>query len=104
MVRDGIIVPKSQVLASWRKTLFLREQKDPSARGWLLNVMKCIENLKQQTFSIQQMYTFENDLRRTYPRNMHIKEKIRQQLQVLRDKGYLEFAGRGTYRLTGDPY
>ncbi len=102
LVRDGIIVPKPQVLATWRKTLFLREQKDPAARGWLLNVMKCIENLKQRTFSIEQMYSFENDLRRIYPRNMHIKEKIRQQLQVLRDKGYLEFAGRGAYRLTVD--
>ena len=104
LVRDGIIVPKPQVLASWRKTLFLHEQKDPTARGWLLNVMKCIENLKQRTFSIEQMYSFENDLRLIYPRNMHIKEKIRQQLQVLRDKGYLAFAGKGTYRLTGDPH
>jgi hypothetical protein len=33
---------------------------------------------------------------------MHIKEKIHQQLQVLRDKGYIEFAGKGAYRLTGD--
>jgi type II restriction enzyme len=104
LVRDGIIVPKPQVLASWRKMLFLHEQKDPTARGWLLNVMKCIENLKQRTFSIEQMYSFENDLRLIYPRNMHIKEKIRQQLQVLRDKGYLAFAGKGTYRLTGDPH
>jgi type II restriction enzyme len=55
LVRDGIIVPKPQVLSTWRKTLFLREQMDPTARGWLLNVMKCIENLKQRTFSIEQM-------------------------------------------------
>jgi type II restriction enzyme len=103
LVRDGIIVPKAQVLATWRKTLFLRDQQNVTARGWLLNVMKRIENLKQQAFSIDQMYRFEDDLRRIYPRNLHIKEKIRQQLQVLRDKGYLEFAGRGTYRLTGNP-
>jgi type II restriction enzyme len=32
--------------------------------------------------------------------NRHIKEKIRQQLQILRDKGYLEFLERGRYRLT----
>ena len=95
LVRDGIIVPKAQVLATWRKTLFLRDQQDVTAKGWLLNVMKRIENLKQQAFSIDQLYRFEDDLRRIYPRNLHIKEKIRQQLQVLRDKGYLEFAGRG---------
>jgi type II restriction enzyme len=99
LVQNGIIVPQAQVLATWRKTLFLREQKDPSARGWLLSVMKCIERLHQQTFSIDQVYRFEDELRRVYPNNRHVREKIRQQLQVLRDKGYLEFAGKGIYRL-----
>jgi type II restriction enzyme len=102
LVRDGIAVPKTEVMATWRKTVFLREQKDTVARGWLLNVMKCIEQLQQQTFSIDQMYRFEDDLKRIYPQNQHIKEKIRQQLQVLRDKGYLEFSGRGTYRLAAN--
>ena len=31
----------------------------------------------------------------------HIKEKIRQQLQVLRDKGLIEFLGNGHYRKVG---
>ena len=31
-------------------------------------------------------------------RNRHIEDKIRQQLQVLRDNGYLIFEGRGMYR------
>ncbi len=31
--------------------------------------------------------------------NKNIKPKIRQQLQFLRDKGYLEFLGNGVYVL-----
>jgi type II restriction enzyme len=31
--------------------------------------------------------------------NRHVRQKIRQQLQVLRDRGYLEFKGKGRYRV-----
>jgi type II restriction enzyme len=45
------------------------------------------------------MYVFEEELRKKYPNNNFIKDKLRQQLQILRDRGYLEFVGRGIYRL-----
>jgi type II restriction enzyme len=32
--------------------------------------------------------------------NRHVRDKIRQQMQILRDMGLLEFLARGTYRLT----
>jgi type II restriction enzyme len=34
-----------------------------------------------------------------HPKNAHVPEKIRQQLQVLCDLGILEFLGDGNYRL-----
>lgn len=98
VVRNSVVEPKSEVLAKWQQTLFLREQKDASAKGWLLSVMRCIEKLGSRTFSLDQVYSFEPDLKTAYPGNRHVKEKIRQQLQVLRDKGYIEFVGRGNYR------
>ena len=33
------------------------------------------------------------------PQDSHVRDKIRQQLQVLRDLGYLEFPERGRYRM-----
>ena len=33
-----------------------------------------------------------------HPDNRHVRDKIRQQLQVLRDLGLVEFLGRGRYR------
>jgi type II restriction enzyme len=97
VVRGSVIEPKKAVLRKWQQTLFLRERSN-TERGWLLAVMKCAEKLDSAGFSLEQVYSFETDLRRTYPNNQHIKEKIRQQLQVLRDMGYLQFAGRGFYR------
>jgi type II restriction enzyme len=97
VVRGSVVESKKAVLKKWQQTLFLREQGYVQ-RGWLLAVMKCVEKLDPAGFSIDQVYSFREELSRTYPSNRHIKEKIRQQLQVLRDSGYLEFLGRGLYR------
>jgi type II restriction enzyme len=62
--------------------------------------MMCVDKLGRKDFTLDEVYTFENELSKKYPDNRHIKDKIRQQLQVLRDKGYLEFTSRGNYHLT----
>ena len=66
-------------------------------RGWLLDTLRLVERLDTD-FSLSQIYMFVDELREKYPRNNHIKDKIRQQLQFLRDKGFIEFKGRGQYR------
>jgi type II restriction enzyme len=99
LVKQQHIEPKEKVLAEWKKTLFLREEKEISARGWLLDVMRCVEKVAKREFTIDDIYAFEPELRGLHPDNRHIKDKIRQQLQVLRDKDYLDFMSRGCYRL-----
>ena len=61
--------------------------------------MQCIDILHKKEFSIQELYVFEEVLKKQYPENNFIKDKIRQQLQILRDKGFLEFTTRGNYRV-----
>ncbi|WP_425991867.1 hypothetical protein [Brevundimonas sp. TWP2-3-2] len=87
------------MLDQWRATLFLREAA-PTARGWLLDVMKCVEDVGRPEFTLAEVYGFEARLAALYPGNHNVRPKIRQQLQVLRDRGWLEFGGRGTYRRT----
>jgi len=99
-VKDKQIESKEKVLAKWQKTLFLREEKEIEAKGWLLDIMICVDKLGVKDFLLDEVYTFENELSKKHPDNRHIKDKIRQQLQVLRDKGYLKFIERGRYRLT----
>ncbi len=99
LIRDGLHIPKATVLDQWRATLFLRDAA-PTARGWLLEVMKCVEAIGRPEFTLAEVYGFEARLSATYPGNNNVRPKIRQQLQVLRDMGWLEFNGRGTYRRT----
>ena len=99
LVRQGQIEPKEKVLAEWKKTLFLREEKEMPARGWLLDVMRCIEKIGKCEFTLNDVYKFESELSILHPDNKHIKDKIRQQLQVLRNNGYLNFISLGYYRL-----
>jgi len=98
-VRDGVELPVEQVLAKWSKTLFLREENEIAAKGWLLDVMRVVEKIGKDDFTLEDVYLFERELAVLHPENNHIKDKIRQQLQVLRDKNYLEFLSRGRYRL-----
>ena len=53
---------------------------------------------KKETFTLDEIYKFEQKLKIKYPNNNFIKDKIRQQLQLLRDKGIIEFVGRGNYK------
>jgi type II restriction enzyme len=55
--------------------------------------------IRKKEFTLVDVYNFESMLAKQHPGNRHIKDKIRQQLQFLRDKGYLEFIGRGKYRV-----
>lgn len=97
IVRDGSLCDRDAVMSQWRRTKFLQVQSEGS-RGWLLNVLKCVEQIRTREFSLDQVYAFEGRLSGLYPMNKHVRHKIRQQLQILRDNGLLEFLGRGRYR------
>ena len=99
IVQNSVAVPREHVLAQWSQTLFLRSQS-LNARGWLIEVMKCVDIFGLREFQIDEIYAFEPALSQVYPDNNNIRPKIRQQLQVLRDSGYLEFVSRGRYRRT----
>ncbi|KKR02606.1 MAG: Dam-replacing family protein [Candidatus Yanofskybacteria bacterium GW2011_GWA1_39_13] len=71
--------------------------------GWLSDVQQNIERLGKQEFTLEDAYSFEGELSTLHPENKFVKDKIRQQLQVLRDKGYLEFTGPGKYRIKNSP-
>lgn len=98
-IENGKELDKKDVLYKWQKTVFLKQVKKNEARGWILDIMNCIDSLNKRDFTLQDMYAFENDLSVIHPENKNIKPKIRQQLQFLRDKNYLEFIEAGKYRL-----
>ena len=97
LVRDYKEVPKENVIKKWKQGTFLREQNEDS-RGWLLDIMNCVDAIQKDEFTLDDVYRFEENLKMLHPNNNFIRDKIRQQLQLLRDKGVLEFVSRGVYR------
>ncbi len=92
-------ISKEKVLEKWQKTAFLKDIKKDSFKGWILDIINCVESLNKNDFSLNEIYAFEKDLEILHPENKNIKPKIRQQLQFLRDKWYLEFLEKGKYRV-----
>jgi len=99
-VRNGRVRRMEEVRQDFSKALFLRE-KPQSSRGWILDVMYCVDAIKKELFSLSDIYQFESQLAKKYPYNRFVKDKIRQQLQLLRDQGMIEFLGCGIYRKKG---
>lgn len=97
LVKNRQIITRDLVTASFKKTLFLRG-KSKETKGWILDILKCVDTIKKEKFSLDEIYKFEKELKLKYPNNNFIKDKIRQQLQILRDKGIIEFIGRGQYK------
>src|SRR3979490_240992 len=57
IIQGSVIREKERVLAEWQKTLFLRNES-PDTRGWLLDVMKCVESLGKRDFTLDEVYAF----------------------------------------------
>lgn len=91
-------LPVEQIKAAWDRTAFLDEVA-AEARGWLAVTMGLVRRLRKDQFSLDDLYAFEPEAKAAFPRNAHVKAKLRQQLQRLRDLGWLEFEARGKYRL-----
>lgn len=97
IVKDEIVQPEDKVIEQINRTEFIRGYK-LDARGWILDILNCVNKIDGREFTLEQMYQFVPMLQLKYPENHHIREKIRQQLQVLRDKGIIDFDGRGRYK------
>lgn len=97
LVKESKIINIKEVENSFKKTLFLREKTNTS-KGWILDIMSCIDAIKKDNFNLNEIYSFEEKLKLKYPNNNFIKDKIRQQLQILRDKEMIKFLGNGQYK------
>ncbi|MDP1580416.1 MAG: DpnI domain-containing protein [Candidatus Didemnitutus sp.] len=96
---EGSEVSPTTVRAQFARISRIQELK-PAQRGWTLDVLRCVETLPHATFANDEVYAFEAELSLLYPGNRHIKDKLRQQLQVLRDRGFLTQPSRGVWHRT----
>jgi len=76
------------------------ERFAPIRRGWLVDVLRVVERIGFAEFNLADVYEYADELSVLHPDNQNIRPKIRQQLQVLRNLGFLEFLGDGRYQLS----
>lgn len=98
IVSEGTPHTPREVRASYNRLRPLEKLK-VEKRGWTLDVLQVVQSLNKPEFTLADVYAHADDLAKLHPDNRHVRDKIRQQLQVLRDLGLLEFLGAGSYRL-----
>lgn len=91
-------VPSATVRANYERLKPLREIK-AQERGWTLDVLNAVRRLGKVEFTTAEAYSFAHELEQLHPDNRHVRDKIRQQLQLLRDSGLLVHVERGRWRL-----
>ncbi len=85
-----------RVLARWKSAQSILEIKQ-EGRRWVADVLRIVETLPLN-FDLADVYRYKSNLEKLYPTNHHVEAKIRQQLQILREIGKVEFVDRGKYR------
>ncbi|MBP9186953.1 MAG: hypothetical protein KBG11_07655 [Bacteroidia bacterium] len=98
---ETIKLPKYEIESPEEKFDIINIHDDiisSSLTGWKLEVFRCAQSIPNQIFSLKEINKFEPELKKIYPLNRHIADKIRQQLQDLRDLGLIEFLGNGQYK------
>lgn len=100
LVADGRIIEVEEIRKQFSQVrVFSKISAD--VRGWALDVFKAVRKINKAEFMLSEVYSFEGELAASHPGNRNIRPKIRQQLQKLRDLGFLEFVRPGYYRLLG---
>lgn len=97
IIDSGKRIASNEVRKSWEKISFL--QSSTQNKSWNNDILWCINRLGKKEFSLNDIYKFQDHLKELHQTNNNIEPKIRQQLQFLRDKGFLLFLGKGRYKL-----
>jgi type II restriction enzyme len=99
MVSNGIVTDAGEIRRQFHRIKPLADL-NVQLRGWTLDVLKVIRRLNKPDFALSDVYRYDTDLAAMHPSNRNVRPKIRQQLQVLRDLGFINFTDRGHYSLS----
>lgn len=96
LVSNGSVVNADLVRRQYQQVRPI-SQIGASSRGWTLDVLTVISQFGNRPFELSEVYGFEAQFAELHPKNTRIRDKIRQQLQVLRDLNLVRFLDRGKY-------
>lgn len=99
LVSDGKFVSTEAIAESCNRLMLLRSASRASV--WISEILRLVSSMPEY-FGNDDIYAYADELRLLFPKNHNVEAKIRQQLQLLRDTGYVESLGLGRWRrLTG---
>jgi len=97
LVTAGNVHAHGTARTAFKRLQFLSKMP-AERRGWAASLLNLLRQLPSEHFSLNDAYYFEGHLAKLYPANNNVRPKIRQQLQVLRDAGIIQFEARGLYK------
>ena len=97
IIREGEELKSDEVTSQYLRIKKLQID-NVRLRGWMLDVLNCINDIKSEIFTLNEIYKYAEFLKDRHFYNHNVEAKIRQQLQFLRDRGFIEFIGRGIYK------
>jgi type II restriction enzyme len=99
-VQDGVAKSKNEVLGKWNKTEFVKTTHDIESKGWMLDVLLCVEKIKKNEFSLDDVYNFEAYLKAKHPFQWHERLEKRQSKALVGCVGKNRLAGQKINWLT----
>jgi type II restriction enzyme len=98
VVTDNQAASECEVREKYQRVKPLKEIS-VKQRGWTLDVLNIVRRFGKAEFKNEEVYAFAGELEKLHPDNRHVRDKIRQQLQVLRDTKLLIHVSSGVWRL-----
>ena len=92
----GLIIGSGRLLITRRgdetsrrrpKSGFCNPDRESALESWTLDVLNVVRGLDKKEFALLEVYALAPRLQALHPGNRHVRDKIRQQLQVRRDLG-----------------
>ena len=98
LITNGAVSSPAKVREHFKRLQPLKEI-GVKQRGWTLDVLNAIRRLGKTEFTTTDTYVLIRELEKLHPDNHRVREKIRQQLQVLRERNLLLHVDRNRWRL-----
>lgn len=98
VITEQRVIPAAEVREKFKRVKPLKEIS-VKQRGWTLDVLNIVRRIGKTEFHNEDVYAFASELEKLHPDNRHVRDKIRQQLQVLRDAKLLVHITSGVWRL-----
>ncbi len=98
VIEGGVAVAKSEVRRKFQRYLPLNTLS-AARRGWAALRLRIVRSLPGRQFALSDLYARDAEFAFAYPGSRCLHEKIRQQLQLLRNIGIIRFKGNGQYEL-----